>query len=77
MRQMRYAIAFFCDPDHDTGIECLPSCHSADNPAKYPPIRFRGYALWFASKSYYQHMANESALPDTVIAPGARATARW
>ena len=72
--QVRYAIPFFCDPDHDTVIECLPSCGSADNPAKYTPIRFGDYALWFASKSY-QHMANEPALLDTVVAPGARATA--
>jgi isopenicillin N synthase-like dioxygenase len=74
--QVRYAIPFFCDPDHDTMIVCLPSCCSADNPAKYPPIRFGDYALWFASKSY-QHMANEAALPDAVVAPGPRATARW
>jgi isopenicillin N synthase-like dioxygenase len=74
--QVRYAIPFFCDPDHDTVIECLPSCGLANNSAKYPPIRFGDYALWFASKSY-QHMANEPALPDAVVAPGARATARW
>ena len=74
--QVRYAIPFFCDPDHDTAIECLPTCRSADNPAKYPPLRFGDYALWFASKSY-QHMANEAALTDAVVAPGARATARW
>jgi isopenicillin N synthase-like dioxygenase len=74
--QVRYAIPFFCDPDHDMIIECLPSCRSVDSPAKYPPIRFGDYALWFASRSY-QHMANEAALPDAFVAPGARATARW
>ena len=74
--EVRYAIPFFCDPHHDTMIECLPTCRSADNPAKYPPIRFGDYALWFASKSY-QHMANEAALPDAVVVPGVRATARW
>jgi isopenicillin N synthase-like dioxygenase len=74
--QVRYAIPFFCDPDHDTVIECLPTCRSADNPEKYPPTRLGDYALWFASKSY-QHMANEPVLPDAVVAPGARATARW
>ena len=63
--QVRYAIPFFCDPDHDTVIECLPSCRSADNPPKYPPIRFSDYALWFARKSY-EHMANEPALPNWV-----------
>jgi isopenicillin N synthase-like dioxygenase len=74
--QVRYAIPFFCDPDHDTLIECLPTCRSAEHPEKYPSIRFGDYALWFASKSY-QHIANEAALPDAVVAPGARATARW
>jgi isopenicillin N synthase-like dioxygenase len=74
--RVRYAIPFFCDPDHDTLIECLPSCHSADNPPKYKPIRFGDYALWFARKTY-EHMANEPALPDAAIAPGIRATARW
>jgi isopenicillin N synthase-like dioxygenase len=71
--RVRYAIPFFCDPDHDTVIKCLPSCRSADNPAKYPPVRFGDYALWFARKSY-EHMANEPALPDAVVAPGHRAT---
>jgi isopenicillin N synthase-like dioxygenase len=74
--QVRYAVPFFCDPNHDTTIESLPSCRSAENPPKYPPMRFGDYALWFARKSY-QHMADEPALPDAVIAPGARATAHW
>ena len=72
----RYSLAYFHSPNVDSIIECLPSCRSANKPAKYPPIRFGDYALWFASKSY-QHMANEAALPDAVVAPGARATARW
>ena len=74
--RVRYAIPFFCDPDHDATIECLPSCHDDRRPAKYLPIRFGDYALWFAHKSY-EHMAREPGLPDVVIAPGARATARW
>ena len=57
-------------------IECLPSCRTAGNLPRYPPIHFGDYALWFARKSY-EHMANEPALPDAVIAPGTRATARW
>src|SRR5271170_8525624 len=44
--EVRYAIPFFCDPNHDTMIECLPNCRSAEKPAKYPPIRFGDYALW-------------------------------
>jgi hypothetical protein len=53
-------------PDHDTVI----------TPPIYPPIRFGDYALWFARKSHW-HMADEAALPDEVVAPGARVTARW
>ena len=72
----RYAIPFFCDPNHDTLVECLPSCCSAANPPKYPPIAFGDYAIWFARKSY-EHMAREPALDDAEIAPGVRATMRW
>jgi isopenicillin N synthase-like dioxygenase len=72
----RYAIPFFCDPHHDTLIDCMPSCRSAANPPKYPPIRFGDYAIWFARKSY-EHMAGEPALADAEVAPGARAIRRW
>jgi isopenicillin N synthase-like dioxygenase len=33
----RLSVAFFHQPNEDFRIECLPSCCSADNPAKYPP----------------------------------------
>jgi len=74
--QVRYAVPFFCDPDHDTIIECLPSCRSAERPAKYPPIKFADYALWFAAQRY-EHMAKVQAPDAAAIAPGERATARW
>jgi isopenicillin N synthase-like dioxygenase len=73
---LRYAIPFFCDPNHDTRIECLPSCQSSDNPAKYPPIKFGDYALWFAAQRY-EHMAKVETPAEADIAPGARATRRW
>jgi isopenicillin N synthase-like dioxygenase len=73
---LRYAIPFFCDPDHDTVIECLSTCQSADRPAKYPPIKFGDYALWFAAQRY-NHMAKVEAPSEAVIAPGERATSRW
>jgi isopenicillin N synthase-like dioxygenase len=31
----RYSVAFFTDPDNDTRVRCLPSCVSADNPARF------------------------------------------
>jgi isopenicillin N synthase-like dioxygenase len=75
-RRDRYAIPFFCDPNHDTLIECLPSCCSPANPAKYPPIQFGDYAAWFAQKSY-EHLATRPGPDDAAIAPGERATRRW
>ena len=34
----RRSVAFFHDGNHDARIECLPTCTSADNPAKYAPV---------------------------------------
>ena len=74
--ELRYAIPFFCDPNHDTIIECLPSCQSADSPPKYPPIKFGDYALWFAAQRY-EHMAKVETPTADEVAPGARATVAW
>ncbi|MGE0416520.1 MAG: isopenicillin N synthase family dioxygenase [Acetobacteraceae bacterium] len=35
----RLSFAYFCNPNDDLLIECLPSCQSAERPPKYPPIR--------------------------------------
>jgi isopenicillin N synthase-like dioxygenase len=34
----RYSVAFFLDPNPDAVVACLPTCISAERPAKYPPI---------------------------------------
>lgn len=34
----RYSVAFFLDPNPDAVVACLPTCISADRPAKYEPI---------------------------------------
>lgn len=73
---IRYAIPFFFDPDHGASIECLPSCQSAEHPAKYPPITMGDYAVWFSAQRY-NHMAKVEVKPESEIAPGERATARW
>lgn len=31
-------MAFFHDGNYDARIECLPTCQSADNPPRYPPV---------------------------------------
>ncbi len=34
----RYSVAFFLDPNPDAVVACLPTCTSAERPAKYEPI---------------------------------------
>ena len=34
----RRSLAFFLDGNEDALVACLPTCVSADNPARYPPI---------------------------------------
>lgn len=41
----RYSIAFFCEPDAEVEIACLPTCHSVDHPPKYSPITAGDYLL--------------------------------
>jgi|UniRef100_A6VY28 isopenicillin N synthase-like dioxygenase len=34
----RYSFPFFVEPDYETNVECVPSCATADKPAKYDAI---------------------------------------
>lgn len=39
----RYSIAFFCNANKDTVLECLPQCTSEERPPKYSPINAYDY----------------------------------
>jgi uncharacterized peroxidase-related enzyme len=39
----RFSIPVFLDPDHDTVVECLPSCRSPEEPPRYPPTTCGAY----------------------------------
>ena len=39
----RYSVAFFCEPNADALVACLPECGGPDNPPKYAPIPFGEY----------------------------------
>ncbi len=38
--ELRHSVAFLTATRPDVLAECLPSCQSAENPAKYPPISY-------------------------------------
>ena len=41
----RYSIAFFCHPDFDVEVACLPTCQSRDCPPRYASVRSGEYLL--------------------------------
>jgi len=57
----RYSIAYFHSPNVDSVIECLPSCVSADNPARYPPAIYRDLVLDFYRANYFHQKGHRSA----------------
>jgi isopenicillin N synthase-like dioxygenase len=50
--QDRYSTPFFYTPHIDYPITCLPTCCSAANPAKYPPITYGEYRVWWLNNNY-------------------------
>jgi isopenicillin N synthase-like dioxygenase len=49
----RYSIAFFYSPNIESLIECLPTCVSAAEPARYAPAVYRDMVLEFYSANYF------------------------
>ena len=41
----RYSIPTFFNLDYNAQVSCLPTCQSADKPAKYAPIRAGDYLV--------------------------------
>lgn len=48
----RYAIPFFFDCSTEYVMTPLPTCVSADNPAKYDPISYVEYIKWYRNANY-------------------------
>jgi isopenicillin N synthase-like dioxygenase len=49
----RQSLVFFHNPNPDAVIECLPTCASASNPSRYPPV-LAGTYLADKARSAYQ-----------------------
>lgn len=39
----RYAIPFFLGPNHDSVVDCVPTCVGADNPPRYEPTTYGAF----------------------------------
>lgn len=51
----RYSTPFFLLPSPDTVLECLPSCHDADNPPQEDPISVEAYLRWYLEQNFTQY----------------------
>jgi isopenicillin N synthase-like dioxygenase len=43
----RYSIPIFFGPSGDALIECVPTCVSPENPARYEPLTYRDLRSWY------------------------------
>ena len=58
----RLSLCYFVEPRHDAAIECLPTCQSAEQPAKYPPITAGDYMVEkFASQASGAEWSDEDS----------------
>ncbi len=60
----RNSMALFFAANHDTVVECLPSCADAANPPKYPPTHFGYWIENMHSFSYAYRWDERGKLPD-------------
>ena len=51
-RSRRQSLVFFHNPNPEALIACLPTCASADNPPRYPPVRAGQYLADKARRAY-------------------------
>lgn len=63
----RHSAPFFFNPDPESEIAVVPSCVTADNPARHPPIRYIEFYREFVQQTHPQVAAQLAA------AEGARA----
>ena len=59
----RYSIAFFYSPNIDAVIECLPTCVSAGEPARYPSAVYGDLVLDFYNANYFHRKDYAGAAP--------------
>ena len=58
--RQRYSIPFFIDADYGAVFAPIPSCISADNPARYAPVRC-GDHKWGRFRASFPHLAGTAA----------------
>ena len=63
----RYSQPFFFDPSMDSLIEALPSCVSAESPAKYEPVLYGNYLMERIDKNYQARGKSATAAREMTV----------
>ena len=58
----RYSMAYFCNPNRETLIECLPTCTSEARPPAYPAVRAGDYLTERVAALVVVHVESEARL---------------
>ena len=61
MTRARYAIPYFCAPDHDALIKVYESLVERDGEKKYEDVVFKDYGAWIAKYQYKDEGVNGNA----------------
>jgi isopenicillin N synthase-like dioxygenase len=56
----RYAIPFFLGPNHDTVVECVPSCVGPSNPPRYEPTTYGAFTQRLLTLNFAHRRAEGS-----------------
>ncbi|MDW3177854.1 MAG: 2-oxoglutarate and iron-dependent oxygenase domain-containing protein [Acidimicrobiia bacterium] len=48
----RYSTACFVNTNFERVAECMPTCHDADNPPKYPAESYHEFYSWYMHQTY-------------------------
>lgn len=62
----RMSMPFFCEPNPDTVISCLPHCHDTSNPAKYPDVDARTWLMKRFKQTYAYRSKDTAAAADAM-----------
>jgi isopenicillin N synthase-like dioxygenase len=56
----RYAIPFFLGPNHDSIVDCVPTCVGPDNPPRYEPTTYGAFTQRLLSLNFAHRRADSS-----------------
>ncbi len=65
----RYSTACFVNTNFELVAECLPPCHDADNPPKYPAESYHEFYSWYMHQTYphYEEFSSDDDSGNTTL----------